>query len=215
MALSDWTERTRLLVTGAVAAALNLAVWGFVYHAHFVVYQKRYKDKTALTKVVNQQEEDKRKLEELKLKVQKYEEENQRRIRKIPEGTPQLVYDYVTWLTGAEAQPNIMAERGNLSLERNKPSDIPDIGPDFKRDIIRVSYSADFEGLLALINRVEEPEETGPEAAGKGVRFAAIEGLSIQAAASGMGVNLSEGKPAFKHNATFDIITWRREPGNP
>lgn len=188
MAMSDWSERTRLLITIGVAVVINAGVWGLVYKAHGDWTKKENERKNLVKEVDGLKVEANKKTDlvtELKrLSTQKEELEN--RLPKTHE-RDRFFTDLV----------QLAEQKGIRYLgyvpRYDVPVSVPGLNPqNFKKDVYSTNYEADFKSICEFINYFEEFYP----------RFIQIENLSINANAGGMNIT------GAKHNVSFDVVTY-------
>jgi Tfp pilus assembly protein PilO len=199
MAASDWSERTRMLVTIGVAAAVNLLLGGGFYwvNSDLVrldgIHKKRLKEKADLTEYVKQQEDRKSELNDLNTRYATQQ-------RKLPE--QEQVPELVTKIAEIAQKTHCTKKSFIYSPSAAAPPGAG--GASYAQDVWKTRWEGDFWSFCRLVNQIEEHFE----------RFIAFENLQIQP--RNQGVVTMESAEA-QHEITVDLVTYRyiRPPGGP
>jgi Tfp pilus assembly protein PilO len=188
MAAMEWSERTRLLITIAVAVAVNAGVWGFTYKARGE-YLVLCKKKRVLDEELVGMRREKARRDELESELARLKRDYQKREARLPENPIRSELDREI---SEMAQQLKMGEKSRRS-EVDKITDIPGLGAQFRKDVSHTQWEADFGALGQFINRLEEHFKY----------IIAVENLSIMAKEAGMNVT------GAKHDVSFDVISYR------
>ena len=146
MAANEWSERTRMIVTGAIGAVVNIGLGVVLYMAYgdyqklVAIHQQKNKQIAELTqKAINERPAKEDKLRELKNQFETRKE-------KLPE------YDQVTKLLDDLAP---ICERNKC---RRKSQDLGDPvdEPNLRKTTWKTRWDADFFGWCKLVNEIEE-----------------------------------------------------------
>ncbi|MCZ7647084.1 MAG: type 4a pilus biogenesis protein PilO [Planctomycetota bacterium] len=190
MAMSDWSERTRLLVTVGVTVLVNLGVWGFVYKAR-EDWKKKDAEKNNLTNVVKGLKAEADKLPDLQKQLDKLSD-RKKKLESVLPPTPERDRFFTDFT-------QICEQRGVRYTSYTPRYDVPVQGlnpQNFKRDVYGTSYVGDFKSMVELVNYFEESYP----------RFIAIENLAINSANGGMNIT------GAKHTWSFNIVAYYYVP---
>ncbi|MBI3832608.1 MAG: hypothetical protein HY291_24005 [Planctomycetes bacterium] len=191
MASTEWSERTRLLITVGAVVLVNVGVWGLAYTARDTWVLEEAKLKKLSNEVhVLQQAVDRK--EELTATLNQNKRTYEKKEKMLPEITERD--KFIEFLAD-------LAQKKNLTIKGTPPNyDRPVEGilgiqdpQNFRRDIWGFSGTADFKGICEYMNVLEEHYP----------RFVSLEGLSITTSNSGMNVT------GTKHEVSFSIMTYR------
>jgi len=183
MAASDWSERTRMLITIGVGVVINAALGYFLYaaHAKYADLEKKNKAKKgeqAALKV----EVDKKPNQEARLK------RLQRDLKKKESQLPEL--SDIESLIGSIGE---RAQQSGASLLSNDKVFPPTVEANYEKTTYKTRWQADFMSWCKLLNSMEE----------KFPRFIAFENLVLTPNNNGavpMGA---------KHEISVDVIVYR------
>jgi hypothetical protein len=187
MASSDWSERTRVIITAAVGVVVNVGLGFWLYTAidTYGVLEKQSNDKKkerqALKQVVEvEKPELEKKLANLKSRLAKKES---------------LLPD----IKGDEALMTAIAERAQesgaslLSYAVAGTTLETGTGASYERTVYRTRWQSDFMSWCKLLNSMEE----------KFKRFVAFENLSLTPPSAGMVLM------GAKHEIGVDVVVYR------
>lgn len=166
MAANDWSERTRMIVTGAVGAAVNIGL-GVVLYMAIGDYQKLVATHTQKNKqiadltihAINERPAKEDKLRELKGQFETRKE-------KLPE------YDQITKLLDDLAPIEEKNKCRLITREFAEPVDMPNL----RMTTWKTHWTADFFGWCKLVNEIEE----------RFPRFISFESMTLTPKNSGM-----------------------------
>ena len=192
MAATEWSERTRLLITIAVVAVVNLAVWGYAFTVRGQ-WQAKEKTLSVLIAEVKKLQEVAKSKEGLEKDKKALEAENLARRSQLPDESK--VLRFMILLSEFQKNYNLI-DRSGANPRYGVAVDVAGLTnpQNFSRDIWPVRCQGDFKGLCEFLNKLEEHHEE---------RFVTIENLVITAPNSGMVVTGS------KHDISMDLITYR------
>jgi len=197
MASADWSERTKLLVTVAVALAANLGVWGFAYKVHgdWKIEEKKLQN---VRKAANDLAAQNAKKPEFEAELTAKKREFETKEKKLPNDHHRD--DFMEKLAEYAQQTNmdnLLPDPPQYSL----PVTVPGIEnpQNFTRDLWKLRSSGDFKSICIFLNTLEEKHK----------HFLNIENVQINTANSGMNFT---GK---KHDISFAIETYRYVPDKP
>lgn len=192
MAANDWSERTRMIVTGAVALAINVGLGAWFYHAHGIwqekdkIHKAKVAEKRGLEDFVKQGDS---KALELKQLAERFKAQES----KLPD-TDQVA-TFNTDITKIAQQ----SKTRNLSFV-NRPSAASAAGASYTPETWSTRWEGDFMGWCKVMNDIEEQFP----------RFIAFESLSIQPENSGVVMT------GAAHKITVDLVTYRyNKPAGP
>jgi len=186
MTASDWSERTRMMVTIGVGVAVNVALGYFLYagHGKFADLDKKNKGK--------QVEADKLRVEVQKKKsLQTRLSSLQRDLTKKESLLPEQQDD--------EKLNELISERAQqsgaslLASSRSAPSTESGPGASYERTVFKTRWQADFMSWCKLMNSMEE----------KFPRLVAFENLVLTPSNNGV-VPMG-----YKHDISVDVIVYR------
>lgn len=196
MAASDWSERTRMLVTVAVAAVVNLLLGGGLYMMHGeykkqeAIHEKKKKEKAGLEEYVRQEEEK-------KLEFKTLNERFGAQQRKLPE--EEQVAELVTKIADVAQKTHCV---NKSFMYQPGAAAVAVGGGGYTQDIWKTRWEADFMSFCKLMNLIEEHFE----------RFIAFENLIISPRNSGVvSMDTKEGQ----HDISVDLVTYRYRPPTP
>lgn len=185
MAMGEWTERTRLIVTAAVALGVNLILLVFLYFA----MEKNKKLGVDLVNITNEAEKFRSRanqLNEMEEKKRKMETDNEKILKMLPSETevPRLMERI------SDVADQTLVKVGGL---QRRGAGLTPPGAAYAKEVWSATVSANFHSLLKFINQVEEGFD----------RFVAFENLTIRPFANGLEPH---GTP---HGITVDVATYR------
>lgn len=190
MAATEWSERTKLLITAAAVVVVNIGIWGLAYKVRgdWQVEEGKLKKLQSEINVINeylaQREQITAKRDESKRKFDKKE-------KMLPEKHERDKFMEV--FTDLAQKKNFTIKSNDFRYDANiDVQGIPD-PQNFRRDIWSVAGSTDFKGICELLNVLEERFQ----------RFVSIEALAITTDNLGMNVT------GTKHNISFQIMIYR------
>jgi hypothetical protein len=191
MAATEWSERTRLLITVGAVVLVNAGVWGLAYKARDTWVQEEAKLKKLSNEVhILQQAVDRK--EELTATLNQAKRTFEKKEKMLPE-----IHErdkFIEFLADLAQKKSVTIKgtppRYDQAIEGIMGIQDPQ---NFRRDIWGFSGSADFKGICEYMNVLEEHFP----------RFVSIDGLSITTSNSGMNVT------GTKHDVNFSIVTYR------
>ena len=186
MAANEWSERTRMIVTIAVALIGNAALGGGLYYVYgeWQKLDKEHKAKVAEKKVLEDfvKQEDERKVE-FKMLTERFKSQESM----LPEE------DEVAKLMVNISQQAELTKCNMKTFAKGASGVGGDFGSSYTREVWRSRWDGDFMGWCKLMNKLEEEFP----------RFIAFENLTIQPANSGVVLSGS------KHEINVDVITYK------
>ena len=196
MAVSDWSERTRVIVTVAVGAAINAGLlgWFYMYYNDYTDLEKKHAaNAVEIQRLTKVSKEDLPKARET---LERTARECKDKEHALPQGDEvnQLIQNMAT-LADKDGCYNISVQRlpGGVDATATLPG-----GGTVERTVWRTRWEADFHGWCKLMNDMEENLSFD--------RFVSFENLTLQPKNNGMVPTGS------KLDISVDVVTYRYQP---
>lgn len=190
MAASDWSERTRMIVTVSVVAVVNLLLGGGLfmvrsdYKALEESHRKKVKEKETLDVEL-------KKMDDLASQLKSLKDEIEATKRKLPD--KEDLAKLVTQISDLAANTHCSKKSFSYQPGAGGPGMS---GMSVSQEIWKTRWEADFMNFCKLVNLIEEHFE----------RFIAFENLMISPRNSGMVA--MESKDA-QEEISVDVVTYR------
>lgn len=194
MAVGEWPEKTRLLVTIAVGALLSVGAWTGVYFGH-KKYRKLQSNVAKLKKDIKNLEEEAKREPGLRMKKKRLEESQAKYLKKLP--SEEEAAELIEQVSKIAQKYNVeqKSRKRIKSRERRGGATGPVGLQNFETDYWQTTWAAGFHEWCRFMNEVEE----------KYPRLIAFENLDIIAA----GDFVLSGS---KHNIKVKMATYRYKP---
>lgn len=191
MAASEMSERTRMIITVAIAVVVNLALGGFLYYAHgqYKELEKKHAAKVAEKKALQdfvaqeQQRQDDLKLLQERFRVQESKLPEQEQVASLIDDIGKVA---------AKAECKLVSSTYVPPIGGAGPGGLLG-GSNYSRSTWKTKWEANFRSWATLMN---EMEEFFP-------RFVSFENLTISP--KNQGVVL----PGTQHEVNVDIVTYQ------
>lgn len=195
MAANEMSEKTRMIVTIAVAVVVNVGLGVVLYKAR-AEYQRLDASHKVLVKRRDELKVYVAQKEEKQVELKRLTETNEKQLKQLP--SQEDIADLVTQI--AKIAKDSGVDQKNFAYSPGAVSTSG--GVQIARDTWRSRWEGGFMGWCKLMNHMEENLDNFS-------RFTSFENLSIRPKNSGMVI--MDTKDA-RHDVTVDIVTYRYVP---